>query len=123
MFVVVEGPGDAAIAMRLLRHVGHGLARPPIIKGGKHQLDQRLSGYNAAAAISPWFVLRDLDHDAPCAGALRTQLLPAQHPGMILRIAVRMAETWLLADRAGLARYLGVPIAQVPSEPEKLARP
>jgi hypothetical protein len=39
---------------------------------------------------------------------------------MILRIAVREIESWLLADRSGFASYLGVSEAVVPRNPDEL---
>ena len=40
-----------------------------------------------------------------------------------LRVAVRSAEAWLLADRAGIADFLRVRVAAVPADPEGLFAP
>jgi hypothetical protein len=42
---------------------------------------------------------------------------------MCFRIAVRSVEAWLLADREGLARFLGVPPVRIPADPDQLPRP
>ena len=38
-------------------------------------------------------------------------------------MVVRELESWLLADAAGLAAYLGLPRAVVPSQPESVGDP
>lgn len=90
---------------------------------GKNLLDQRLRGYNNAARFAPWVVVRDLNRDAPCASALVQQLLPTPAPGMCLRIAVRSAEAWLLADREEISRFLSVSPARVPVAPDMALDP
>lgn len=118
----VEGDLDEAVVRRLVEHVG---ARPGPVHGrnGKAHLRQRLGGYNQAAHLSPWLVLVDLDHDAECAPPLRTSWLPNPAPYMCFRIAVRMVEGWLLADRERLSRFLSVHASQVPLNPEAVDDP
>lgn len=120
--LAVEGPVDVPVARRILATVG--LEAGPVHRqGGKMGLDKKLHGFNCAAAFSPWLVLRDLDHDEPCAGALVARLLPEAATRMCFRIAVRETEAWLLADRDRIAAYLSVPASLVPSEPERLDDP
>jgi hypothetical protein len=42
---------------------------------------------------------------------------------MCLRVVVREVESWLLADREGLARFLGVAQTLIPKDPESLPDP
>lgn len=120
--IAVEGASDEPVARRIVREAG---LQPDFIypKGGKAALDTKLADYNRAAARHPWFVLRDLDHDEICAGTLVARLLPHSSPGMCFRLAVRATEAWLLADRGGLASYLGVPLSRLPEEPDSLDDP
>lgn len=118
----VEGILDEAVAGRLIESVG-AVAGPVHSKNGKAALQDKISGYNHAANISPWFVLADLDHDFACAPLLRDDWLPRISTLMCLRIAVRQVEAWLLADRQGVAKFLGVAMAHVPIDPEGLDNP
>ena len=68
-------------------------------------------------------MLRDLDQDADCAPELLRSLLPYPSPGMLLRIPVRALEAWLLADRHGMASFLGISESHIPEVPEALERP
>lgn len=114
---------DAAIARRLITHAGAepGLERPA---HGKHKLDPLLQKYrNAAEHGTPWLILRDLDRDSPCAPELLQRLGVRPANNFCMRIAVREVESWILADRPGLADFLRVPMARVNTDPEALPNP
>jgi len=67
--------------------------------------------------VSYWVVVLDLDQE-PCAVTYVKSLLPERAAGMILRIAVREIEAWLLADRERIAAFLHVAVANVPLNPD-----
>jgi hypothetical protein len=121
-----EGPVDAEVARRLILHAGANLGTDyltPRRGRGKNSLDPRLKGLNAGARFRPVLVLRDLDHDEPCPGALVARLLPERAAGMCLRVAVRSAEAWLLADPDALTKAIGIRTERVPDTPETLPSP
>lgn len=118
----VEGDLDEAVLRRLVEEEGAILNRLYGRKGKQH-LKQRLMGYNNAAHRSLWVVLMDLDRDFDCAPPLREECLPNPARYMCFRIAVRMIETWLLADSRSLAQFLSVAVSKVPSSPEILDDP
>ncbi len=120
--VAIEGVGDEPMVRRILRELG--LETGPVYHaGGKPRLDARLLGYNNAARTAPWLVLRDLDADANCAPDLVQRLLPNPSEHMCFRLAVRSAESWLMADRERLSEFLAVPLARIPHDPEVVAKP
>jgi hypothetical protein len=117
----VEGILDDAVLRRIARELDLELAAVYIC-GGKQNLKQKADAYNRAAWYAPWILLVDLDRDE-CAPRLRDAWLPSPNAGMCLRIAVREVESWLLADRERIAKFLGVPIGKVPREPDLLEDP
>lgn len=118
----MEGILDEVMLRRLVESVGAEIGYVYAV-GGKPQLDLRLSGYNEAARYSPWCVLRDLDKDAACPVDLTARLLPDPAPTMCLRIVVRAAEAWLMADRQRMASFLSVSRSKVPASPEDTPDP
>ncbi|RMG55932.1 MAG: hypothetical protein D6723_01570, partial [Acidobacteria bacterium] len=118
----VEGPVDEAVIRRLIRHVG-AIPGPVYGKNGKDHLRKSVKGYNEAARHTPWIVMVDLNHDAPCAPPLRDAWLPSIAPMMCFRVAVRAVEAWLLADRQHIARFLGVSKTRIPQNPEAVDDP
>lgn len=122
ILVAVEGAADEPVARKLLQEAG--LETSVVFTTrGKDSLDRSLKKYNEAAATSPWLVLRDLDQDAPCAGDFVRKILPRPSRGMRFRLAVRAIEAWLIADRAQMSKYLAVPLAKLPEQPEQLFDP
>lgn len=118
----VEGVVDEAVLKRLAADASLALGSVYGRRGKSHLLRQ-LAEYNNAARYGHWLVLLDLDHDADCAPDLAARCLPQPAPHMHLRIAVREVEAWLLADRAAIAAFLGVPVAKVPARPEAMDDP
>ena len=118
--IVCEGAVDRDVLVRVLSE--RGLPIGPVYEtGGKAKLDRRLAGYVAAARFGPWVVQRDLDADAACPPALVARLVPVRIPGLNLIVPVRQTESWLLADRAAFAAFLGLATAAMPENPESLA--
>lgn len=120
--VAVEGDTDVPVVAKVLRLAHHEIG-PVHGRSGKGKLDRQIHGYNNAARSAPWLVLRDLDSDAPCAGALTSSLLPAPAARMRFRIAVHSMEAWLLADPDSVSKYFAVPAPSIPTSPEALPDP
>jgi len=116
----VEGPIDESVLRRLATQVALGITAV-YGKNGKDQLRKHIKAYNRAALFSNWIVLVDLDHEAECAPPMRADWVLRPAPLLCFRIAVRQIEAWLLADRERMARYLRVPVSQIPTDPESLA--
>ena len=85
---------------------------------GNDQIRKMIEKFRNASHVLPHVVLTDLDR-YPCPLALleewRATDLP---PQLLFRIAVREVESWLLADRNGIAQYLQIPLIKVPLYPE-----
>lgn len=91
--------------------------------GGFGYLKSRISGFNNAAKGTPFLILTDLD-TADCAPSLMREWLPTpKHPHLLLRVAVREVEAWLIADREQMARFLGVQVDLIPQTFDAMADP
>ncbi len=69
-------------------------------------------------------MLTDLDQ-CPCASALITDWMGnvRRHHKLLLRVAVREVEAWLLADPQPLANFLNVSASRIPTAPDQLPDP
>lgn len=124
---LVEGPSDRPVAERLIGVAG---AAPgtAVASGGKSTLDLKVPGLNRAARPhNPWLIIRDLDHDDVdgCLGPCVEQLLGGHphSPYLVLRLAARSLEAWLLADVDGFTRFFGVARGRVPRHPDEIDSP
>ena len=115
---------DSAIAKRLILHVG-GKIGTQREAGGKSKLDPLVPKYLNAARYQQmkWLILRDLDWDGGCAPELRGKMLAETDPYLCFRIAVREAESWLLADSRSMADFLRISENRVPVLPDRIDNP
>ena len=121
---LVEGAADEIVARRLVKHCNHefGVCYG---KRGVGYILERLGGFAAAATYGPpLLVMVDLmDSGVACARDLGPTLLPQRPALCLLRGVVRELESWLLADREGIATFLGLSVTRIPSDPELLENP
>lgn len=120
--LLVEGLTDEVVAKRLLTHVGL-VPGKPFGKKGKADLLPRLPKYNQDARHRVWFAMIDLDNDAVCASQAIARWLPAKEEGMVLRVAVRAIEAWIMADVEEIATFLQVSPSIFPDNPDAEANP
>jgi hypothetical protein len=118
--LATEGSLDEQVLRQVLAQTrGEGLA-PAVcyVQNGRPRLRENLPRFNQAARFQPFIVLADLEGDECPPRLIREWLPDGAHSHLLLRVAVRMIESWLLADREALASFLGVPLARLPSQPD-----
>lgn len=122
--LIAEGPLDEEVLRRLLaQSAPHLQANVCYGKRGRGWMDANMSKYNIAARHWPCVALADLEQ-AECPPALLCLWFPrGKHANLQARIAVRMVEAWLLADRDACAEFLGVPVRLIPQFPDYEAHP
>lgn len=96
-------------------------------QGGNSAVIENLPSYAAIAGDLPILVMLDLDA-AECAPSLRNTLLHQANlqevpRRLVLSIAVREVESWVLGDRDHLSDFLVVARNMFPDEPELLDDP
>lgn len=118
----VEGLIDETVVKFLISEAGAAVGRV-YGKRGKPYLRTSLAGYNNAARFEPWILLVDLDQDSNCAPQFCKIWLTAPAPKLCFRVAVRAVESWLLADRESIARFLSVSQTRIPLTPDVESNP
>jgi hypothetical protein len=123
--IATEDELSEAVAVHLVRaFADDGAIGLLLRKNGNGYLRTRLPNFRQMAQREPVFVLTDLD-DAHCPLALLNNwgLQQPTPSNLMLRVAVREIEAWLLADRAGIADFLGISAALIPTDPELILDP
>ena len=124
--VATEDALSEAVACKLLAKVnlaGHQLT--PLRRNGFGYLKSNFGKFtNAAKNGRRVFMLTDLDN-RDCAPSLVAEwtagvVLPY---GFLFRVAVREVESWLIADRNGFAKFLGISPAKISNDIEAIPDP
>jgi hypothetical protein len=92
-------------------------------KQGYGYLKRILPGLNDAAKGMPYLVLTDLDNAECPLSLISDWLSQPKHPNLILRIAVKEVEAWLLAHREAWAKFLSISIDLIPDNVDEIADP
>jgi hypothetical protein len=111
--IVGEDPVTQAIIERLISDYRKDIVIKERLPARGGQIKANAPKYNLLE--SPIIMLTDLDL-YPCPPSLIADWFGATsiNQNMLFRIAQEEAETWLMADREGFAKWLGVPIDILP---------
>lgn len=121
--LLVEGNLDEALGRRIIEYAG-GAVQTVHGKKGTSYIKKKLSGFNEAAVAIPVLTLVDLmDTKSDCPKRVVEEWLPRRHENMIFRLVVQEIESWIMADRTGIATFLVVSKNKVPNNPEQIADP
>jgi len=126
LFLAAEDAVGLALGSRLIReHPDLTIFRAEDGQGFG-RLRAAAEKFNAMAKNGvPVVLLTDLDRQA-CPALLVADWLGGRHapdPRFLLRVCVREAEAWVMADCEAVARFLGVRTADISSKPEQLSDP
>lgn len=93
-------------------------------RGGYGYLKSKIQAFNNASRFTPFFVLTDLDA-GECAPELVARWLGGveRRESLLLRVAVREVEAWLLADRKGFGKFLGLSPDALPERTDAIRDP
>ena len=121
--IATEDPLSEAIALRLIADIPtpH-FVQHKLGKTGNGYLRSKMSSWYQMAQHQVMLVLTDLDR-ANCLVEFRDQWLVTAPPqNLLLRIAVREVESWVLADHVAMRALIGAK-GVLPTAPDELADP
>ena len=116
--VIVEGATDVPVISALMRAAGWADSEFSVTSAnGKGVIDRNIKKYWEAARVLPYVIFRDLDRDGEgCPVTLRAELVehpPGESPDLLIRIVDQCIESWILADRHGIAEFCNRSAASV----------
>ena len=121
--LLVEGRLDEAVGRRIVERGGD-TVQTVYGKKGVNYIKRKISGFNDAARAIPILALVDLmDTNSDCPKQVLETWVPHRHENMLFRIVVQEVESWIMADRVGIATFLAIPRNRVPVMPEQLQDP
>jgi hypothetical protein len=91
-------------------------------KKGFGYLKSKIKAFNKAAQKLPFFVLTDQDSGCP-PEKITNWLNCTPHSNLIFRIAVMEIESWVMADRKAIAKYLSISVDNFPHQIDEIADP
>lgn len=125
IYIATEDELSETVAERLIQEANHELRiAVRVRRNGNTFLKAKLPELIKTSLKIPVFLLTDLDR-AACPVELINEwikgLLPSKN--MVIRVAVREVESWLLADRHGFSGHTGIPVEKITHDPDSLSDP
>jgi hypothetical protein len=122
--IVVEDDLHLNIAKKVINRAAPSININRILgKRGSSYIRNNLKSFNQAANVKYYVVILDLDL-VECAPLLLEDIITfKQNKDLLLNVAVREAETWLLADRKRMAAFLGIAESKIRREVEEIQDP
>ena len=123
IILAVEDALGAAVSIRILTSLGIAVSQRLGLKG-KSYLQNKADSLNRTARGFPVFMLADQDAPNPCPPQLiQSWIKGIQHPHFFLRVAVMEVESWIMADRRGVADLLAIPLSRIPRDTDTIPHP
>jgi hypothetical protein len=123
VILAVEDELGEAISTKILNSFGIEI-RIVLREGGNAYLRQKAPELNRSANGVDIFLLTDLDSPEDCPpGLIHSWIKGPLNPKFLFRVAVMEIESWLMADRAGFANFLSIPIHRIPSPTDDILKP
>ena len=121
--LAVEDPLSESLARRLLLEAGMSVSQV-IGRKGNAYLRAKARNLNRTAMGFPVVLLTDLDSPATCPPRLVADWLggpPSE--GLVFRVAVMEAESWVMADIGAFGRFLGIKTSVIPQPVDEIRNP
>jgi len=126
--LLAEGYMEEVVASKLVPFCNHELGIVYGKRGCKYIREKATKFRHLATKLSGLLILTDFrDTKEDCVpSALQMYILnelPNPPSNFLCRFAVNELESWLMADREGLATYMGIDISLIPFETEEVDYP
>ena len=114
--LLIEGEIDEIVAQKIIGELGHQIGTSYGKKGSGY-IKNKIQDFNKSAQSICYLALVDLDK-YNCPPEVILSWLPHKNNLMIFRVVVREIESWLLADRNNIAKFLNFSVDKIPTNPE-----
>ncbi|MDO9618642.1 MAG: DUF4276 family protein [Pseudomonas sp.] len=123
--LATEDELSEAVGQKLISMTNGKLAATLLLRqGGQGYLYKRIKNFCEMSAHQPVILITDLDNSKHPHELITKWLGKLQKPKqLIIRIAVREIESWVLSDHAAINTLLGKSIGKIPENPDTLADP
>lgn len=121
--LIVEDRLGEAVARKMLDSAGSGYRVEMALRWNKDTIRARIGSINQSARGFPYFVLTDQDTRDRCPPRAIDELRVAVHPNLLYRFAVMEIESWILAHREAISRFLFVPLNRIPDNTDTISQP
>ena len=121
--LIVEDQLSESVAKKMLQVFNANYQIDSALRWDKEKIRSRVNGINESAQGSAFFILTDQDTYDRCPPDAISELSAPIHPNLLYRFAVMEVESWVMAHRTAISRYLSVPLNRIPLDTDAIDAP
>ena len=124
VILAVEDTLSDAVSTKILEYFGLEIVQKIGFKGNSFLKENARNLNRTAKRFYNVFLLTDLDSPKNCPPKLIQSWVGAPlNSGFLFRVAVMEIESWIMADRRGIAKFLSVPLNRIPHNTDEIEKP
>lgn len=124
VILAVEDTLSEAVSTKILEYFDLEIVNRIGFKGNPFLKEKARNLNRTARGFYNVFLLTDLDSPKNCPPKLIQSWVGAPlNSGFLFRVAVMEIESWIMADRRGIAEFLSVPINRIPHNTDEIEKP
>ena len=121
--LIVEDKLSAVVAKKMLKETNRNYEVSSFFPWDKDEIKNKIKRLNQSAKGGVFFVLTDQDTKDRCPPKAINELPASVHPNLLYRFAVMEIESWILAHRQAISKFLSVPLDKIPLDPDSIEKP
>ncbi len=124
VILAVEDTLSDAVSTKILEYCGLEIVNRIGFRGNSFLKQNARNLNRTARGLYNVFLLTDLDSPKNCPPKLIQSWVGAPlNSGFLFRVAVMEIESWIMADRRGIAEFLSVPLNRIPQNTDEIEKP
>ena len=121
--LIIEDDLSEAVAKKILKEASSCYKVQNSQPWGKSKIISKIDDLNNAAKGYTYFILTDQDSPDRCPPIAINELRSPVHRNLLYRFAVMEIESWVMAHREAISRFLSVPLNRIPMDTDTILRP
>ena len=124
VILAVEDTLSEAVSTKILEYFGLEIVNRIGFRGNSFLKQNARNLNRTARGLYNVFLLTDLDSPKNCPPKLIQSWVGAPlNSGFLFRVAVMEIESWIMADRESIAKFLSVPLNRIPHNTDEIEKP
>ena len=124
VILAVEDTLSEAVSTKILEYFGLKIVNRIGFRGNSFLKQNARNLNRTARGLYNVFLLTDLDSPKNCPPKLIQSWVGAPlNSGFLFRVAVMEIESWIMADRESIAKFLSVPLNRIPHNTDEIEKP
>lgn len=121
--LIVEDQLSEVVARKMLEEAGRNYQVKTPLLWNKDKIRGKISDINDSARGFVYFVLTDQDTADRCPPQAINELSNPMHQNLLYRFAVMEVESWVMAHRKAISKFLSVSLNKIPTNTDSIPHP